>query len=273
MIYLELHCVPANASSELNEILIARLAEAGYESFVDADNGFKAYIQKSLFNQQFVDILVLEGHKCSVCEMEDKNWNEEWERNFEPVLIGNACYIRAPFHPERMDVKYTINIEPKMSFGTGHHETTSLMVEAVLECQMQSKRVLDMGCGTGVLAILATKLGAKNILAIDIDEWAYRNTLENITLNQCNQIEVQLGDIDLLSGKKFDIILANINRNILLKQIPAYSQCLEKGGQLLLSGIYTEDQDIIEGQAMLHQFKLKQSKVKNRWMMLKFEKE
>lgn len=168
------------------------------------------------------------------------NWNEEWEKNFQPILVEDSCCVRAPFHPAT-DVKYDIVIEPKMSFGTGHHATTHMMIQFLLNNDFEGKRVLDMGCGTGVLAIVAEKRGAKEVDAIDIDNWCYQNSIENVERNNCSRITVYEGGAELLGEKKYDVIIANINRNILLEDIKVYSRNLEAGGELYLSGFYAAD--------------------------------
>ncbi len=232
-----------------SDILIAELGELGFESFVETDSGVTAYILQSIWKEDVLkDLFVLENPEVSISwvqkEIAQQNWNAEWEKNFHPILVNEACSVRAPFHPAK-DVKYDIVIEPKMSFGTGHHETTYMMLKHILDLDLEGKNVLDMGCGTGVLAILAKMKGAKNAEAIDIDEWCYLNTLENVERNACEDIQVFQGDSSLLKNKKYHTILANINRNILLKDIPTYGNCLETNGTLLLSGFYMEDLEII----------------------------
>ena len=182
--------------------------------------------------------------------MEDKDWNEEWEKNyFQPIHIGNECQIRASFHPEEPGFRHNILIDPKMAFGTGNHETTYLMIQAMLASDLKGQEVLDMGCGTAVLAILAHQQGAKRIVAIDIDEWAYNNALENIHLNQAEEIQVLLGGAERIAGTEtYDTILANINRNILLHDIHHYAQALKEGGQLIMSGFYEEDCPMLEAE-------------------------
>jgi ribosomal protein L11 methyltransferase len=197
------------------------------------------------------------------------NWNAEWEKNFNPIVVGDQCAIRAPFH-DPFDVKYDIIIEPKMSFGTGHHETTHMMIEHILASDFTNKSVLDMGCGTGVLAILSKKNGAEVVEAIDIDNWCYLNSLENISRNDCAEISVLQGDASLLKGKRFDVIIANINRNILLKDLSTYAACLNENGSLFLSGFYDSDCELIESSCLKLGLKFETKRIRNSWVALKF---
>jgi len=205
-------------------------------------------------------------------KIEKVNWNQEWENNFPPIQVGEECYVRAPFHPSK-NLKYEIIIEPKMSFGTGHHQTTSMMIQHLLETDLNEKKTLDMGCGTAILAILAEKKGAKHIDAVDIDNWCYLNSIENIERNNCKEISVSKGDVSLLNGKKYDVIIANINRNVLLSDIKTYAICLEKNGLLFLSGFYTEDIPIIDENCLQNGLKLMCKHEKDNWVALKYEKE
>ena len=231
------------------EILIAELGYAGFESFVETATGCIAYIQKEeafpereiAFNQLLEEIQILQSNEFQISytaqEIEQVNWNEEWEKNFDPIEVDGLCEVRAPFH-KSSGLEYDIVIEPKMSFGTGHHETTHMMIKHLLKLDLTDKKTLDMGCGTGVLAILAEKKGAQPIDAIDIDNWCYLNSQENAMRNDCKHIEVKEGDATLLVGQSYDVIIANINRNILMQDIPTYSDCLDVGGVLLLSLIH-----------------------------------
>lgn len=218
------------------EILIAQLEDTPFESFIETEEGLSAYIQKQYWTENVLqDISILDSEEFkieySIEEIDQVNWNEEWEKNFEPIEVDNTCYVRAPFH-EKKDVKYDIVIEPKMSFGTGHHETTFMMIQHLLETDLEGKKTLDMGCGTAILAILAEMKGAKPIDAIDIDNWCYLNSIENAERNNCHNISVYEGDASLLAGKKYDVIIANINRNILLNDMQQYADCLNKEGIL-----------------------------------------
>lgn len=257
------------------EILIAELGYAGFESFVETEEGVTAYIQKEDWNEAIlkeINILNSEEFKISFTfsEIEQINWNQEWEKNFEPIEVDGKCTVRAPFHPQK-NFEYEIVIEPKMSFGTGHHETTFMMLQFILENDFKNKTVLDMGCGTAVLAILAEMRGASKLDAIDIDEWCFENSLENIQRNNCGNISVYLGDASLLYGKKYDVIIANINRNILLNDMEAYRKCLDLGGELYLSGFYTEDLPIITECCNNLGFTFVENKEKNKWVAAKFK--
>ncbi len=262
-----------------SDLLIAELGELGYESFEETPTGFKAYIQSDVFNKDLLDQVFIPEDAQKEAQFSydwrkvtSKNWNQEWENNFQPVDIQNTCYIRAPFHEPHNDYRYEIIIEPKMSFGTGHHHTTALMVEWMLETDFQQKKVLDMGCGTGVLAILAHKMKAKEVEAIDNYPFAYENTLENTQKNKAGEIKVFLGDADLIGDKKFDIILANITRNVLLQDMQTYASALSKRGLLFLSGFLWEDKKRIENSALDSGLAPAGSKRKEEWAALKFEK-
>lgn len=255
------------------EILIAQLAEAGFDSFEETENGLIAYVTvKNDEKINLADIGILRDAdydiKTEKENVPDINWNSEWEKNFKPIQIDNSVSIRAPFHPNP-GLKYDIVIEPKMSFGTGHHETTHLMVQHLLQLELNKKRVLDMGCGTGILAILSEMRGAKPIDAIDIDSWCYGNSVENAKRNNCDHINVYHGDAALLDNKTYDVIIANINRNILLNDLNKYSNCLDKNGILLLSGFYVEDIPIIEAEATRYNLKLIEIKEKNNWVAVR----
>jgi len=257
------------------DILIARLAKIGFDSFVDTETGFQAYVSEKQYDENKTDDLNFEFSKNFKSSpekkiIEDQNWNAEWEKNFEAVIIKEKCSVRAPFHEKPKNIEFDIIIEPKMSFGTAHHETTSMMIELLLEMDLKYKDVLDMGCGTGVLAILASKIGAKNILAIDNDEWAFNNTIENIEKNNVSNIEILLGDAALLQDKKFDVIIANINRNILLADIKNYAPCLKENGYLLMSGFYEKDLELIKKAAEKVNIKLSNFISKNNWVAVVF---
>ncbi len=256
------------------EILIAELGYAGFESFVETEEGATAYIQKEEWNAHILeDIQILKSEEFEITftfeDIEQTNWNEEWEKNFNPIVVDELVTVRAPFH-EKPSTKYDLIIEPKMSFGTGHHETTHMMIQHVLKNDFKGKSVLDMGCGTGVLAILAEKVGATELDAIDINNWCYLNSIENIERNDCHNISVYEGDVSLLDGKSYDSIIANINRNILLADIPEYSKCLNENGTLFLSGFYKEDIPLIEAECNKNMLKLKETIQKGQWISLKF---
>lgn len=259
-----------------SEILIAELGEKAFESFIETETGISAFVQKDLWDTNILeDIQILSNPEFKIEytfeEIEQVNWNEEWEKNFEPIDVDGKCHVRAPFH-EKTSAEYDIVIEPKMSFGTGHHETTHMMIQHLLETDLVGKKTLDMGCGTAILAILAEMKGAQPIDAIDIDNWCYLNSIENAERNNCKHISVYEGDASLLIGKKYDVIIANINRNILLNDMQQYVDCLNENGILFLSGFYTEDIPVIsesctsKGLTYVKQFE------RNNWVALKFVK-
>lgn len=257
-----------------SEILVAELGELPFESFVESEFGVTAYIQKDLWNENILDDLyILKSPEFfitfTVEEIEQVNWNEEWEKNFDPIDVDGKCHVRAPFHP-KTDAEFDIVIEPKMSFGTGHHETTHMMIQHLLDMDVTDMKTLDMGCGTAILAILAEMKGAKPIDAIDIDNWCYLNSIENAERNNCTHISVYEGDAALLADKKYDLIIANINRNILLGDMQQYVDCMNPNGVLLLSGFYEEDIPAIDESCTgkgLHFVKKLQ---RNNWVSLKY---
>jgi len=256
------------------EIIIAELGFAGFESFVETEEGVTAYIQKEEWNHDILnDIQILESDEFEITytfeDIEQVNWNEEWEKNFSPIVVDDVCSVRAPFH-EKPNTQYDIVIEPKMSFGTGHHETTHMMIQHILKNDFKDKSVLDMGCGTGVLAILAEMKGAKPIDAVDFDNWCYLNSIENVERNNCKHITVIEGDASVLINKKYDIIIANINRNILLNDMAVYASCLNKKGLLFLSGFYKEDIPLIQQACEKHMLKFEEKLERNNWVSLKF---
>ncbi|MCQ2272876.1 MAG: 50S ribosomal protein L11 methyltransferase [Bacteroidales bacterium] len=262
------------------DIFSSFLADAGCESFIDGEDETEllCYISQNQYDKETI-IDILENHGLDVklsyqiSEVEQQDWNAVWESNYTPVLIADKCYIRAPFHPEMDNVEYEILIEPKMSFGTAHHETTSQMIEFLLEEDLKGKSVLDMGAGTGVLAILAYKRGAAPVTAIDNDEWAYNNNVENISRNGCEDMEVVLGDASVLKNRHFDIIIANINRNILVNDMPAYAAALNPGGVIFFSGFYeSKDLEIIKQRAAEFGIRYHSHKAKNDWCAMRAEK-
>jgi ribosomal protein L11 methyltransferase len=256
------------------EILIAELGETPFESFIETEEGISAYIQKQYWTEDILnDIQILDSDEFEIEytfeEIEQVNWNEEWEKNFEPIEVDNTCYVRAPFH-EKKDVEFDIVIEPKMSFGTGHHETTFMMIQHLLGMELEGKKTLDMGCGTAILAILAEMKGAQPIDAIDIDNWCYLNSIENAERNNCRHITVYEGDAALLEGRSYDVIIANINRNILLNDMQQYVDCLNKGGVLLLSGFYEEDIPAIDASCTEKGLTFEKKLQRNNWVSLKY---
>lgn len=275
MIYLEFKFViePVQPASE---ILIAELGEVGFETFVENEDGVTAYIQKEEFNEDALsDIYILESNEFQISytskEIEQVNWNEEWEKNFHPIMVDDICSVRAPFHP-KVEAEYDIVIEPKMSFGTGHHATTHMMIQFLLKQDFSGKKVLDMGCGTGVLAIVAEKRGAEAVDAIDIDSWCYENTVENVERNGCKNVTAYQGTADLLKDQRYDVIIANINRNILLEDISIYSRHLETGGDLYLSGFYEADIPAIKEECESKGLTFKEKLERDEWVALQFLK-
>jgi ribosomal protein L11 methyltransferase len=259
-----------------SEILIAELGDKAFESFIETETGISAYVQKDLWSETILeDIQILANPEFTISysfeEIEQVNWNEEWEKNFEAIEVDGKCHVRAPFH-EKTNAEYDIVIEPKMSFGTGHHETTHMMIQHILETDCTHKKTLDMGCGTAILAILAEMKGAQPIDAIDIDNWCYLNSIENAERNNCKHISVYEGDAGLLVGKKYDIIIANINRNILLNDMQTYVDCLNENGLLFLSGFYTEDIPVISESCLSKGLTYEKQFERNNWVALKFTK-
>ena len=256
------------------EILIAELGYAGFESFVETESGVTAYIQKEEWNDTILeDIQILNSSEFKIeftfNEIEQTNWNEEWEKNFNPIVVDDMCAVRAPFH-KKFDTEFDIIIEPKMSFGTGHHETTHMMIQQILKNDFQNKSVCDLGCGTGVLAILAEMKGAKPLDAVDYDNWCYLNSLENVERNNCKHITVIEGDASVLKNKKYDVIIANINRNILLQDMETYVSCLNDNGMMFLSGFYNDDIPIIQAECEKYLLKFEEKFERNNWVSLKF---
>ncbi len=270
MDYIELK-VKGLASGN-KDLLIYFLGEEGFESFLDMGDDLLAYIPVADYNPDKVKALTetYEG-EISVSLIQQRNWNEEWEKNFPPVTIDGRCYIRAPFHPPLPGIEYEIVIMPKMSFGTAHHETTAQMISLMLEVDFKGKKVLDMGCGTGILAVMAEKLGASEILAVDNDTWAFENAKENVLRNNCNHILVKQGELAEANGD-YSIILANINRNILLAQIKEYSRFSHSGSILVMSGFYEEDLQAITQCAWDNGFTKKNHISKNKWVAAIFIK-
>lgn len=275
MDYLEFKFViePVQPASE---ILIAELGMAGFESFIENEDGITAYIPVEEYEEEtMAGIQILQSDEFEISytqhEIERVNWNEEWEKNFHPIIVNEECGVRAPFHP-KPDVKYDIVIEPKMSFGTGHHATTHMMIEFLLKSDFEGKTVLDMGCGTGVLAIVAEKRGATAIDAIDIDSWCYENTVENVERNACENISVYEGAVELLEGKSYDTIVANINRNILLADLGAYNKSLKTGGELFLSGFYENDIPAIKRECEKLFLVFQEYLERDEWVALRFLK-
>ena len=265
-------------TSIINDVLAAELGEIGFESFAENENGLQGYISDQLYNvkglQDKLAEFPLENVDIHFTEtlVESKDWNEEWEKNFfQPIIIGNRCVIHSTFHQDVPKAEYDIVINPQMAFGTGHHETTSLIIEELLDSELKDKSLLDMGCGTSILAILARMRGARPCTAIDIDEWCVRNSIENIELNHVDDIAVSEGDASSLAGKgPFDVIIANINRNILLNDMKQYVACMHTNSELYMSGFYVDDIAAIREEAEKNGLAFIHYKEKNRWAEVKF---
>lgn len=269
-------CIPNDEI--VNSVLSVSIADIGFESFVEDELGTTAYIQSDIFNADelnniLADLPIEAQISYSFKSIEDQNWNEEWEKNyFQPLIIDDRCIIQSTFHNAPATYEYNIYIDPKMAFGTGHHQTTELMIREILKDNFEGKSVLDMGAGTAILAILASMRGADPIIAIDIDQWAYDNAIENLKLNNIDNIEVEIGGADLLGDKTFDIILANINRNILLNDIHAYASVLNLGGTLYMSGFYNEDIPLITEECNRNNLNFCYNTMKDNWVAVKFKK-
>lgn len=283
MNYYELQFVFNSAveSEVISDILASELGVIGFESFVNTDEGLTAYVAESNYDKDKMIALLkdfpLEGVKIDYKEsvIESKDWNEEWEKNyFKPIRIENRCIIRASFHEEEPGFDYSIIIDPKMAFGTGNHETTYLMISEILDQDLKDKEVLDMGCGTGVLAILAKMKGAGRVTAIDIDEWAFRNTLDNLKLNHTEEINVAQGGAEKIADSApYDYIFANINRNILLQDISVYAKNLRSGGLLFMSGFYEHDIPAIQSVCDENNLIYRSHNKRNDWVAVKMQKE
>jgi ribosomal protein L11 methyltransferase len=276
--YYELLFTTLVAEDYQQDLLINALGEIGFDTFEEIDFGFKAYIPSAEFNKDKLDETLsfykdMFSFSYEITLIPQKNWNEVWESNFEPIEISNKIFVRATFHQPKPEFPYEIIIDPKMAFGTGHHQTTSMMLELMLENDFKNKKVLDMGCGTGILAIMASKLGSAEITAIDYDAVCYTSTAENAQLNHIDNINAICGSKDVIPKERFDVILANINRNILLDQLPYYSEALKREGEIYLSGFYeTDDLDLITGEAGKYGLKYIYHKTNNDWAAAKFIK-
>lgn len=274
MDYIELN-IDLKTINPWREIIISDLAVVGFESFIETKLGLKAYISTNDFSDDM--ILIVDNYKTHILSYEintikDENWNAKWEENFDPVFVEDKLAIIAPFHTGDFSQNMIVKIQPQMSFGTGHHQTTWLASRKLFNLDLKGKSVLDMGTGTGVLAIVSEKLGANYIFAPDIDEWSYNNALENVALNNCNKVEVALGGDELLKGKTFDLIIANINKNILIQHYAQYAQALKSGGIMLNSGFFTTDKDDLIAEAKKHGFIFESMESKDEWALLEFKK-
>ncbi len=281
--YTELTFRISPFSEDIADALICELGGMNYDGFVYTEEGFKAYILTADFQEAAIGSLALfrilpEEYRISweKSEIADQDWNKEWEEHFTPIVVKNQILVRAGFHAPRPEIPYEIIIEPKMSFGTGHHATTALMLETILDFapEIKGKQVLDMGCGTGILSIMAAKAGAAHITGIDIDEWSYHNAMENIRNNGLRNISIKIGNADLLAEEKdFDFILANINRNILLEDMQHYIRHLAPGGWLIMSGFYTQDLPLIRQKAEEYGLRFHGQKTENNWVAASFYKQ
>lgn len=275
MQYIELKIAVQPNEEYITDLLASYLGEIGFESFEEEPEGMIAYIRQEEFDEDALKHLVSSFPYSTdihyeILNIDQINWNEEWEKHyFEPIVIGDKCVIHSSFHTNIPNAEYDIVIDPKMSFGTGHHETTSLMIEEILTTDLTGKSVLDMGCGTAVLAILAAKRGAEPVIAIDIDPWCTENSAENVQTNGVGQIQIELGGAERLAGMSVDVIFANINRNILLEDMKKYSACLNEGGVLYMSGFYTADIPVLEVEMHRNDLKLIASREKNNWAVVK----
>lgn len=278
MKYFEVVFTTHPCNETIHDIVSALAGEIGFESFVENETGLSGYVQQSLFNEDSLKEMIQNFPvpdtqiTYEIKKVEDKDWNEEWEKkSFQPIVIGDRCCIHSTFHHDIPKTEYEILINPQMAFGTGHHETTSSIISELLEADLKGKSVLDMGCGTSILSILASKRGANPITAIDIDEWSVNNSRDNIKLNQISNITVELGDANLLKGRPaFDVIIANINRNILLADMDKYAACMHPGSELFMSGFYVEDIPAIQSKAESLGMEFVHHREKNRWVAVKF---
>lgn len=282
MTYTEVNFTITPQSEDIADVLISEMGNIGYDGFYNTDNGFMAYIPTKDFNEQTIcEMEILQFFSANYqfswthSEMPDQDWNKIWEDNFTPIVVNNRILVRAGFHKTIENIEYEIIIEPKMSFGTGHHSTTALMLETILDYteQIKGKQVLDMGCGTGILSIMAAKAGAASVSGIDIDEWAFNNAMENIKNNQIQNIAIKIGNATLLENESpFDFILANINRNILLEDMVHYTARLKKGGYMIMSGFYKQDLPLIQKEAEKQGLCYKEYKEENNWIAVSFYK-
>ena len=269
--------IKVNCPTSFNDILIAEISTLGFDSFVENDHGFLAYLEAAEVDHGAIKAIQgryrdIVPFSYEISTVKKRNWNQEWESNYEPIFIGDKCVVRASFHQLEKPYTYDVVINPKMSFGTGHHETTYLMLKNQLAIDHQHKNVLDVGCGTGVLAIMAKLRGARQVAACDIDEWSVKNSVENFELNQVGDIQARQGDITAITGK-YDIVLANINRNVLFHDLPHYAKRIQSpGGKLLISGFYRHDEGSLIEEAEALGFTLSKTTRKNDWSCLLFEK-
>lgn len=277
--YIELRCQLDPCNEIMTDLLAAMLAEKGFESFVPDSSGLTAYVKKELFNRDEC-IAVCSEFPLETCItmtdtlIEGRDWNSEWEKNyFRPIIVGNRCVIHSSFHTDIPECDYDIVIDPKMAFGTGHHSTTSLILRRLLDMDLCGKKIVDMGTGTGILAILAAMRGATDVTGIEIDPFAYENALDNVRVNGHPEINIRLGDASQLENvRDADLLLANINRNVVTADLPAYARTLRNGGNIILSGFYMEDTNIVKDAAEACGLKLMDISSDNNWASMLFEK-
>ncbi|MBO7607978.1 MAG: 50S ribosomal protein L11 methyltransferase [Paludibacteraceae bacterium] len=278
MKYIEVRFSFSSDEEYVKDLLSNELGNLGFESFSSDEKGMVGYVQASVFDESalknaLTDFSFDPNVRFEAKAAEDKDWNEEWEKNyFQPIVIGDECVVHGSFHKDVPTAKYDIVINPKMAFGTGYHATTTLMMRALLRLDVKGKRLLDMGCGTAILAILAAKKGATDVVGIDIDEWAYENAKENIVMNGTPDIELRLGGAEALKTETFDVVLANINRNILLQDIRHYVERMRSGSLLFLSGFYESDIPVIEEETAKHGLRKLSYEMQNDWVAVQFEK-
>ncbi len=278
MNYYELTFTTQTTEAYQQDLLINALGEVGFDTFEEIESGFKAYVPETDFNEDEVTEALapyrdMFDFSYDVTLIPQKNWNEVWESNFEPIAIGDTVFVRATFHEPQPEFKYEIVIDPKMAFGTGHHQTTAMVLEHMLENDFDGKKVLDMGCGTGILAIMASKLGAADIVAIDYDPVCYESTIENSQLNNITNVSALCGSKEAIPNEQYDTILANINRNILIDQMSRYAEALKTGGEIYFSGFYeSPDLDIIKDEAGKYGMKYITHKKDKEWVAAKFVK-
>ena len=278
MKYIQLSIKATPFSETITDIISSHLGDIGYDSFFVNENILEAYIPEKDFSEEglketlhnlsidLIDLFKDVNIEYEFNLLEDENWNKEWEKNyFKPLVVSDKCLVRSSFHEIDKQYDYEITIDPKMAFGTGHHQTTYLMLQEILKLDLKGKSVLDIGCGTAVLAVLASKMGANDIVAIDFDEWAYENAKENVLLNNVANVEVKLGEIDLVANKEFDFIFANINRNILLQDIHNYAKSMKRGATLIMSGFYLDDVSSLKKECEKSNLTYQRTEQKDSW--------
>lgn len=278
MALIDFIAVKITCEESFREILIAELGELEFNSMMETEEGLEAYIESNIFDATQVEEIIMRYNdqtniSYKIEQVASRNWNEEWEKNYDPIIIEDKCLVRASFHDVPGQFDYVITINPRMSFGTGHHSTTYLMLKNQMEVDHKDKRVLDAGCGTAILAVMAAKLGAKQVVAYDNNSWSTENAPENVELNHCDNVSIYEGTIESLQLEgKFDIILANINKNVLLDELKQYQSYSPTGGVIMLSGFYQADNEDLIAEAKKYHLKLVNTDTKNDWSCLIFKK-